>query len=114
MNDEYRWDSWNKLEVSKALVLMGTNAGSEEQVIADAKAIGNVKEAYVCYGTYDLILKIETDTMEDLKKLIAYKYRTIKNVKATLVLLLTAENSAEELATKSHLNYTSIEKIKSS
>ena len=104
MANKYRRVPWKKLGVFKAFVFMNTAAGSEEQVIADAKVIGNVKEAYLCYGVYDLILKVETENMEDLKKLLAYKYRTIKNVKSTLSLLLTEENSVEELSKKPPLN----------
>ena len=87
--DEYRQDSWNKFWVNRAFVLMNTNIGSEKQVMDDAKGIGCVKEAYLCYGTYDLILKIETDTVEDFKELIAHRFKRIKNVQSTLALVLT-------------------------
>ncbi len=91
MSNKHQQNSRDNLEVPKAFVLMNVNAGSEEQVIDDAKTIGFVKEAYLCFGVYDLILKIETNSMDEMKKLVAYKYRSIKNVKSILTLILTEE-----------------------
>ena len=92
MADEYRQDSWNKFWVNRAFVLMNTNIGSEKQVMDDAKGIGCVKEAYLCYGTYDLILKIESSSMEELKDLLTQKLRKIENVRSVLSLFLPEEN----------------------
>ena len=100
MIKKYQQNSRDNLEVPRAFVLMNVNAGSEEQVIVDAKTIGFVKEAYLCFGAYDLILKIETNSIDEMKKLVAYKYRSIENVKSVLTLLLTEEY----LALKPFLN----------
>jgi len=98
----------NSNEEAAAFVLMNVTAGSEEQVIDDAKAIGCVKEAYLCFSIYDLILKIETNSMNELKDLLAHKYRSIKNVKSVLTLILSEEN----LALKPFLNYFLTDKLK--
>ena len=75
----------------RAFVLFNAGAGSEDQVLKDAKAIGGVQEAYVSYGVYDLVLKVKADSMELLKELITHRLRTIKNVRSTLTLILTEE-----------------------
>jgi DNA-binding Lrp family transcriptional regulator len=75
----------------RAFVLFNVGAGSEDQVLRDAKAIGGVQEAYVSYGVYDLVLKVEADSMEQLKELVTHRLRTIKNVRSTLTLILTEE-----------------------
>ena len=75
----------------RAFVLFNVGAGSEDQVLKDAKAIGVVQEAYVSYGVYDLVLKVKADTMELLKELVTHRLRTIKNVRSTLTLILTEE-----------------------
>jgi DNA-binding Lrp family transcriptional regulator len=75
----------------RAFVLFNVGAGSEDQVLKDAKAIGGVQEAYVSYGVYDLVLKVKADSMELLKELITHRLRTIKNVRSTLTLILTEE-----------------------
>jgi DNA-binding Lrp family transcriptional regulator len=75
----------------RAFVLFNIGAGSEDQVLKDAKAIGGVQEAYVSYGVYDLVLKVKADSMEQLKELVTHRLRTIKNVRSTLTLILTEE-----------------------
>jgi DNA-binding Lrp family transcriptional regulator len=75
----------------RAFVLFNVGAGSEDQVLKDAKAIGGVQEAYVSYGVYDLVLKVKADSMELLKELVTHRLRTIKNVRSTLTLILTEE-----------------------
>jgi DNA-binding Lrp family transcriptional regulator len=75
----------------RAFVLFNVGAGSEDQVLRDAKAIGGVQEAYVSYGVYDLVLKVKADSMEQLKEFVTHRLRTIKNVRSTLTLILTEE-----------------------
>jgi DNA-binding Lrp family transcriptional regulator len=75
----------------RAFVLFNVGAGSEDQVLKDAKAIGGVQEAYVSYGVYDLVLKVKADSMEQLKELVTHRLRTVKNVRSTLTLILTEE-----------------------
>jgi len=93
MAKKYR-NSLNEHEEVAAFVLMNVNVGSEKQVITDAKAMGCVKKAWLCFGVYDLILKIETPSMKELKELVTSEYRSIKNVKSVLILILTEENLA--------------------
>jgi DNA-binding Lrp family transcriptional regulator len=71
--------------------LFNVGAGSEDQVLKDAKNIGGVQEAYVSYGVYDLVMKVKADSMEKLKELVTHQLRTIKNVRSTLTLILTEE-----------------------
>jgi DNA-binding Lrp family transcriptional regulator len=75
----------------RAFVLFNVGAGSEDQVLNDAKDLGGVQEAYVSYGVYDLVMKVKADSMEKLKELVTRQLRTIKNVRSTLTLILTEE-----------------------
>jgi len=75
----------------RAFVLFNVGAGSEDQVLKDARAIGGVQEAYVSYGVYDLVLKVKADSMDQIKELVTHRLRTIKNVRSTLTLILTEE-----------------------
>jgi DNA-binding Lrp family transcriptional regulator len=82
----------------RAYVLFNVGAGSEEQVLKDAKAIGGVQEAYVSYGVYDLVMNVKADTMEKLKEIVTHRLRRIANVRSTLTLLLTEESLSKERA----------------
>jgi DNA-binding Lrp family transcriptional regulator len=75
----------------QAFVLFNVESGSEEQVLKDAKATGGVKEAYISYGVYDLIIKVEEDSMEKLKEVVTHRLRALKNVRSTLTLILLGE-----------------------
>jgi len=75
----------------RAYVLFNVGSGSEDQVLKDAQSIGGVQEAFVSYGVYDLVMKIKTDSMEQLKELISHRLRMINNVRSTLTLILAEE-----------------------
>ena len=71
-----------------AYVLFNVSPGLEDQVLLEARKVGNIQEAYVSYGVYDLIIKATADTMTDLKELVTYKLRNIPNVTSTLTLMI--------------------------
>ena len=75
----------------KAYVLFGVSSGSEDQVLKDVLKVEGVKEVNISYGVYDLVVKIEADSMEQLKELISRHLRRIDNVRSTLTLILTEE-----------------------
>jgi DNA-binding Lrp family transcriptional regulator len=50
-----------------------------------------VEEVAVIYGIYDLIAKITSDTMENLKELITTKVRHLNGVRST-VTMISAES----------------------
>ena len=75
----------------RAYILFNVGSGSEDQVLKDAQSIGGVQEAYVSYGVYDLVMKIKTESMEQLKELISHHLRRIDNVRSTLTLILAEE-----------------------
>ena len=75
----------------RAYVLFSVGSGSEELVLEQIRAIAGVQEAYVSYGVYDLIVKIKTDSMEQLKELVSHCLRLIANVRSTLTLILYDE-----------------------
>ncbi|MCC2649171.1 MAG: putative transcriptional regulator, AsnC family [Nitrososphaeraceae archaeon] len=52
------------------------------------KSIPGVKEAYTVYGVYDIMIKVEADSMDKLKEFISSKIRRVKGVKSTLTMLI--------------------------
>ncbi len=75
----------------RAFVLFNVESGSEDEVLKQLKTISAVKEAYVSYGVYDLITKVETDTMNELKEVVNHKLRKISQVRSTLTLMMMEE-----------------------
>jgi len=75
----------------KAFVLINADLGSEEELVAELKKITNVTEVYVVYGVYDLIAKVEADTMEKVKETITWHIRRLEKVRSTLTMIVVEE-----------------------
>jgi DNA-binding Lrp family transcriptional regulator len=75
----------------RAYVLLNVESGSEDAALKQLKEISIVEEAYVSYGVYDLIVKVKSDTMEEMKETISHKIRNIKQVRSTLTLIMVEE-----------------------
>lgn len=71
-----------------AYVLINTEIGTMEDVLKAVKEFEDVKEAHTVYGVYDLIVKVEAETMEKLKNVITGKLRRISNVRSTLTMIV--------------------------
>jgi DNA-binding Lrp family transcriptional regulator len=74
--------------LATAFVLINAEIGSEGDVLKDLNAIPEVKEAYMVYGVYDIIARIETDTMQALKDTISWKIRRLDKVRSTLTMIV--------------------------
>ncbi|MFB0558201.1 MAG: Lrp/AsnC family transcriptional regulator [Candidatus Bathyarchaeia archaeon] len=74
--------------MATAFVLINAEIGSEGDVLKDLNAIPEVKEAYMVYGVYDIIARIETETMQDLKDTISWKIRRLDKVRSTLTMIV--------------------------
>ena len=72
----------------QAFVLINSEIGAEEELLKDLKKIENVKEAYSVYGVYDIIVKVEADTMERLKEIVTWKIRRLDKVRSTLTMVV--------------------------
>jgi DNA-binding Lrp family transcriptional regulator len=62
--------------------------GSENEVLEALRKIENVKETFVVYGVYDLIARVEADTMDQLKDIITWKIRRLDRVRSTLTMMV--------------------------
>ncbi len=73
---------------AKAFVLINTELGSEVDAVRAIKNIANVTEAFLVYGTYDIIVKVESDTLDKVKDTITHNLRTLSNVRSTLSMVV--------------------------
>jgi len=47
-----------------------------------------MKEVYVVYGVYDIVAKVEADTMDRVKETITWKVRRLDRVRSTLTMIV--------------------------
>jgi DNA-binding Lrp family transcriptional regulator len=71
-----------------AFVLLNADLGYEGLLADEMKKLPGVNEAYTIYGVYDIMLKVEADSMEGLKNFISVKIRRTNGVKSTLTMLI--------------------------
>jgi len=69
-------------------VLINCDLGCEEAIIDELKHLDNVKEAQGVFGAYDIIIKVESDSAENLRDVITWKIRKLNRVRSTLTLIV--------------------------
>ena len=74
-----------------AFVLINAELGKEDMVLALVRALPEVKEAYMVYGAYNIILKVEAETTQAIKDTVFFKIRRIDNVRSTITMMVFGE-----------------------
>jgi DNA-binding Lrp family transcriptional regulator len=72
--------------MSTVYVMITCDVGFEEPVINQLKTIDLVKEVIGVMGTYDIIVKLESENSEDFQSVMTLKIRKIQNIRTTLTL----------------------------
>ncbi len=70
-----------------AYVLINAEIGSEEALAKELFKVEGVIEASIVYGVYDIVAKVEADTMEELKQTVTWKIRRLGKVRSTLTMI---------------------------
>ncbi len=74
-----------------AFVLMNAELGKENHIVNEIKKIVDVKEVYPVYGVYDVLMIIESDSMEVLRETITSKIRKLDGIKSTLTMIIVKD-----------------------
>jgi len=82
--------------LEKAYVLLRVELGSERDVLNSLEEIPEVKEAYQIHGmqshgVYDLIIRVEAETLQELKDLVEKRTRGIGKIGSILSLICMKE-----------------------
>ena len=76
-----------------AYVLINTEIGCIPEVLTAIQKIKNVTEAHSVYGVYDIVAKVEAETMRKLKDIVTWKIRRLNNVRSTLTMIVMEDSS---------------------
>jgi len=76
------WDGWEL--TAQAFVFVNVIAGAEKEVLKTLRKVPEVKEAYLAYGVYDIVARVETDSMNRLKEVITREVRGLDGIRSTL------------------------------
>ena len=70
-----------------AYILINCELGSEESIIRQLKSINGIIEVHGTFGAYDILAKIESDTVDVLREIITWKIRKVERIRSTLTLM---------------------------
>ena len=70
-----------------AFVLINCTLGSEEEVVEKLKQIELVKEVSGTFGAYDILAKLETSNIVELRNGLSHQIRKIDKITGTLTLM---------------------------
>ena len=74
-----------------AYVLVQSTIGHEMEVLSELLKIEFVKEAKGTFGYYDILVKIEADSENEIERIITKKIRKVQNVNTTTTLSVISE-----------------------
>ncbi len=70
-----------------AYVLINSDLGYEAEIIDELKQLEDVKEVNGVFGAYDILVKVESDNVKNLRETITWKIRRLNRVRSTLTLM---------------------------
>jgi DNA-binding Lrp family transcriptional regulator len=72
-----------------AYVMINAEVGAEGGVLEEVRGIPEVKEAYLIHGVYDIIVRVEADTIQGINDVVLSKIRSINKVRSILTMVCT-------------------------
>lgn len=76
---------------ASAIVLIQTEIGAETKVLDELTKLPEVKEAYVVYGTYDIVVKLESDALEKIREIVTNRIRRLPDIRTTVTMIVVEE-----------------------
>ena len=74
--------------LTTAFLLLNTETGLEAEVMKGLKDLDEVKEAHMLDGTYDVIVRMETATVQELRDAVDWKIRRLESIHSTLTMIV--------------------------
>ena len=75
--------------MEQAYMLISCEIGEEHSLYSQLKEIPEIKDCIITYGSYDLVVKFETSTAEELNTVISSKIRKLDKIRSTITLRVT-------------------------
>jgi len=78
-----------------AYVLVKSKMGHEVDVMNDILKIDGIKEVMGTYGVYDIFVKVQVPTRNEIERVITQKIRRVRNVISTTTLSVIPEQGGK-------------------
>lgn len=70
-----------------AFVFLNTQVGCEADVLHEIQKIPTIAEALLVYGLYDIVLRIESESLDKLRQTVAWDIRKLEHITATQTII---------------------------
>ena len=90
MNNKFMKSAQSELQMndkSTAYVMINCKHGHESEVLEQLGNIKEATEAVQTFGSYDILSKIESSTVDHIRDIIAWKIRKIDKIHSTTTLV---------------------------
>ena len=78
--------------MSFAYILLQCDEGTEKGVLDEITQLDEVKEVYKTFGPYDVVVKIESSSTQEIKQVFNEKIHGLYGIHSTLTLLDESDN----------------------
>lgn len=68
-------------------MMINCEMGSENSIIEQIKTIQGVKEAIGVFGNYDVLVKIQSQKVDEIRKIIISSIRNLDKIRCTTTLM---------------------------
>ncbi|MGH9978358.1 MAG: Lrp/AsnC ligand binding domain-containing protein, partial [Nitrososphaeraceae archaeon] len=79
------------IKMPTAYILINYEIGTEDKILNRLKNLSGVVEVSEVNGIYDIIVKITSDNLDNIKETITKHIRTIKTIRSTMTLIVTED-----------------------
>jgi DNA-binding Lrp family transcriptional regulator len=83
--------------LATAFVLINAESGVESETLGQLLQMHNVSEAHLVYGVYDIFVKVEADSMEEVKETITREIRSLDHIEGTMTLLVAEPSQIQNV-----------------
>jgi DNA-binding Lrp family transcriptional regulator len=74
-----------------AYILINYEIGTEDKILNRLKSLPGIIEVNEVNGIYDIIMKITSDNLDDIREIITKQIRTIKTIRSTMTLIVAED-----------------------
>ena len=71
----------------RAYILVTVEAGMEDPALEALRGVEGVVEAHRVFGPFDIVARVEAETLEEVRGMVAYPIRRVEGIVSTLTLL---------------------------
>ncbi|MFB5606064.1 MAG: Lrp/AsnC ligand binding domain-containing protein [Nitrosarchaeum sp.] len=75
--------------MEKAYMLISCDIGEEHSIYSKLKEISEIKDCIITYGSYDIVVKFETNSADEMNAVISNKIRKLEKIRSTITLRVT-------------------------